>query len=194
MHASVTIAVAPPNGLAAGTFTGAWSDDDAFAVTVWREPSGISFITYLRVTPTLGVSFVCSSEFVVLQNLTQYTLRRVQTASGGSFCDDLFAPVTTAIDQYSWDPPFDQAAAFTLIYKGFGQNLSGPVAASNGTPMKQWSMIELSIGEEQAMRGAINYYNANPANPFLRLVLEERTYARYESLAEQFGMTIPPSR
>jgi hypothetical protein len=186
--------VAPPGGLAAGTFNGGWASNDGFAVIVWREPCATGAITYLRVVPTAGAPFICSSAFVVLQNFTQYDIKLSQTANGSSFCNDLFAPVTTAIDQYSFDPKFDQSAAFALVYEGVYQNFTGNVSAINGTPFKPWVTIELSTLEDSNMRGAVNYYNANPSAPFLRLVMEERTFARYSSLATQLGMAVPPPR
>lgn len=186
--------VAPLGGLAAGTFQASWSTTDSFTVTVWREPCSTGSVTYLRVVPTRGVPFVCSSAFLVLQNLTQYDIKLAQTSSGGSFCNDLLAPVTTVIDQYSFDPQFNQAAAFSLVYEGVYANSQGAVLATNGTPFKPWVMLELSTLEEANMRGAVNYYNTNPSAPFLRLVLEERTVARYSSLAAQLGMPLPPPR
>lgn len=186
--------VSPPNGLAAGTFTAAWSTTDAFVVTVWREPCATGFTTYVRAVPTAGTPFVCSSAFVVLQNLTQYDFEIVRTSNGLSFCDDLLAPVTFAIDQYSFQVPFDQSAPFALVYKGVYVNYQGNIASSNGTPARTWLMVELTPTEEGDMRGALNFYVSNLTQPFYRLVLEERTYERYRTLAQQLGMAIPPPR
>ena len=188
--------IGPPGGMAAGAFPASWGNDDALTVTLWREPcqAGAGAILYLRVVPTAGTPFVCSSAFAVLQNSTQYDLKLVQTTAGSSFCNDLLAPVTLAVDQWSFDPLFDQAAPFTLVFKGVFANFPGAVLGFNGERVKAQVTVELSDFEEGNMRGAINYYNDNPSAPFLRLVLEERTFARYSKLAADLGMTAPPPR
>ena len=63
---------------------------------------------------------------------------------------------------------------------------------SNGAKVRAQITVELSEIEEANMRGAINYYNANAGAPFMRLVLEDRTHARYSTLATQLGMPPPP--
>ncbi|MFO1323814.1 MAG: hypothetical protein U1F15_07090 [Burkholderiales bacterium] len=188
---------APRNGLAAGAFDASWSANDAFALTMWREPCGFdpaASILYLRVVPTAGMPFICSSAFAVLQNGTQYDVKLVQAGAGYSFCNEILAPVTLALDQWSFDPGFDRAAAFTLVFKGALANHQGMVSASNGTKVKTLVTLELSATEEANLRGAINAYNADPGLPFMRPSFDERTYARYTSLAVQLGMTPPPPR
>lgn len=65
---------------------------------------------------------------------------------------------------------------------------------NNGAKAKTLVLLELRDFEAGNMRGAINAYSANPVLPFLRLVLEERTFARYSNLATQLGMPVPPPR
>ena len=99
-----------------------------------------------------------------------------------------------AVDQWSFDPVFDQSAPFTLVFKGVYNNFPGAVLRINGARVKAQVTVELSDFEEGNMRGAINYCNDNPSAPFLRLVLEERTFARYSKLAADLGMTAPLPR
>lgn len=189
--------VSPLNGFAAGFFPASGYTGEQFNVTLWRESCGPGLVTsilYLRVVPTAGMPFICSSYFVVLQNGTQYDVRLMQSNAGSTFCNDLLAPVTLAVDQWPSDPKFDQSAPFILVFKGFYGNSQGTVLGNNGAKAKTLVLLELSDFEEGNMRGAINAYNANPALPFLRLVLEERTFARYSNLAMQLGMPAPPPR
>ncbi len=73
-------------------------------------------------------------------------------------------------------------------------NYQGTMLGSNGAKVRTQITVELSDIEEANMRSAINFYNANPAVPFMRLVLEDRTHARYSTLAIQLGMPPPPPR
>ncbi len=189
--------VAPSNGMAAGSFPATSYTGENFNVTVWRESCGFGVptsIMYLRVVPTAGMPFICSSHFVVLQSGTQYDVKLITSNAGSTFCNDLLAPVTLAVDQWSSDPKFDQSAPFTLVFKGYYNNFQGPILGSNGAKAKTLVILELSELEDANMRGAINYYVNNPGAPFLRLVLEERTLARYGSLAAQLGMPGPGPR
>lgn len=129
--------VAPPVGAYSGIFSAAWTTGEEFRGTLWREPcptSTTSTTLYLRIVPTQGAPFVCSSSFKVVQAGTQYDIKLVQTTSGGSFCSDVFAPVTLAVDQYTFNPQFDRNGAFTLIYSGVRENFSASFPAYAGAP------------------------------------------------------------
>lgn len=54
--------------------------------------------------------------------------------------------------------------------------------------------IDLSAAEEADIRGWTNYYIAHPemADYPTRIVLSERTRARYEQIAAQMGAPVPP--
>lgn len=94
--------VSPPIGFVAGSFPAAGYTGEQFNVTLWRESCGPGLITsipYLLVVPTAGMPFICSSDFVVLQTGTQYDMQLVQSNAGSTFCNDLLAPVTLAVDQ-----------------------------------------------------------------------------------------------
>lgn len=101
-------------------FAGAWSSDDRFNATVWREacPSDVgASILYFRVTQVQGVSFICGGELQVGQNGTVYDPRLVLDVTHTAYCDDLHATTTFVIDQYSDNPQFDNNGAFTLTFK-----------------------------------------------------------------------------
>lgn len=194
---ALPLPVAPGNRHAAGVLEASWATSDAFDVMLWREPCGShasESVLYARITPTAGVPFICSSSFAVLQNGTQYDIKLVQTRAGFSFCNDVMAPVTLVVDSWSFGPPFDPTAAFTLVFKGVNRNHQGTMLGSNGAEVRAQITVELSKTEEANVRGAINHYNANPGVPFMRLVLEDRTHARYSTLATQLGMPAPPPR
>lgn len=187
----------PRNGYAAGLLAASWEADDAFDVMLWREPCGADAaqsIMFARVVPTAGMPFICSSSFAVLQHGTQYDVKLVQTSAGFSFCNDLMAPLTLIIDPWTFGPHFDPSAAFTLVFKGVRGNFQGAVLASNGVKVRPQITVELNEIEEANMRGAINHYHAHAGAPFMRLVLEDRTHARYSDLAAQLGMVPPPPR
>ncbi|MCC6195486.1 MAG: hypothetical protein IT518_13565 [Burkholderiales bacterium] len=194
---ALPLPAAPRDGYAAGVLEASWGANDAFDLMLWREhcdARASESILYARVVPTAGMPFICSSSFAVLQNGTQYDVKLVQTRAGFSFCNDVVAPVTLAVDPWSFGPHFDPAAAFTLVFKGAQRNYQGTVLSSNGAKVRTRVTVELSEIEEANMRGAINHYNADARAPFMRLVLEERTHARYSTLATQLGMPPPPPR
>lgn len=131
---------APPPGATVGTFNGSWSTSsskpDAFTATLWREPCAndqFSTTFYLRVVPTAGTPFLCSSGVKIISAGNQFDVKLVQTQNGSSFCSDVHVGVTVAIDQYSFDPQFDRNQALTLIYEGFDKNYSASLPAWNGT-------------------------------------------------------------
>jgi hypothetical protein len=188
---------APRNGYAAGVLEASWASNDAFDVMLWREPCGINAsesILYARVVPTTGMPFICSSAFAVLQNGTQFDIKLVQNRAGFSFCNDVMAPVTLVVDPWSFGPHFDPAAAFTLVFKGVQGNYQSTMLGNNGAKVRAQITLELNEIEEANMRSAISFYNANTSVPFMRLVLEDRTHARYSTLATQLGMPPPPPR
>ena len=193
---ALPLPVAPRNGYAAGVLQASWATNDAFDVMLWRESCGAlsESILYARVVPTAGMPFICSSAFAVVQNGTQYDIKLVQSRAGFSFCNDVMAPVTLVVDPWSFGPHFDPTAAFTLVFKGVQGNYQSTMLGSNGAKVRAQITVELSEIEEANMRGAINYYNANAGAPFMRLVLEDRTHARYSTLATQLGMPPPPPR
>lgn len=188
---------APRHGYAAGVLEASWATGDAFDVTVWREPCGAhtsESILYVRVAPTAGMPFICSSSFAVLQNGTQYDIKLVQTRAGFSFCNDVMAPMTLVVDLWSFGPYFNPAEPFTLVFKGVQGNYQSTMLGNNGAKVRAQVTVELNEIEEANVRGAINYYNANSGAPFMRLVLEDHTHARYSTLATQLGMPPPPPR
>jgi len=131
---------APSAGTYSVTFTASWasqtSDSDSFQGTLWREPCAgtISGTTlYLRIAPTKGYPFICSSAFNVVQGGAQYDILLTQSAGGSSFCQDLLTSTTFIVDQYSFQLPIDRSAAFTLWFNGVWEKYQAFLNAY-GTP------------------------------------------------------------
>jgi hypothetical protein len=146
---------APSAAAQAVPFAGAWSNSDAFTGTLWREPcptDSSQYFIYLRVVPTRGVPFICSSAFYVIQNASQYTVKLSQSQGGSSFCDDLFVPSTFLLKP--WLPPYyDGVQALTLLYKGVYVNSTAtlPGFSAQPTPIAPavglwWNPLESGSG------------------------------------------------
>lgn len=122
----------PPTTATSWTFSGSWGSSDAYTGTIWREPCGSSSsltTLYVRITPTKGTPFVCSSATKVLQGGTQYNVKLVQSSTGSSFCGNVYAPVTLAVDQYSSDPIFDRNGALTMVFEGVYDDFRATIGA-----------------------------------------------------------------
>lgn len=111
-------------------FEGSWATNKNYSAVLWRSPCPSDVnksIVYLRVTPTIGTPFICSSSFTLLQ-ATQNAVKLTQPG-GSSFCSDLYIPQTFWVTNWNFDPPFEPNLAFTLIHKGV------------------WSSVEVSLAD-----------------------------------------------
>lgn len=125
--------VAPNSNSESVTFTGS-RYDGKFSAVFWRQPCDASTsYLYLRITPTLGAPFICSSAFTMLVEASQYDVKLSQYADGMSFCDELYLPTTFLVEQWSFDRKYDVKKPLVLIYED-GDNpitVSLPAAQSS---------------------------------------------------------------
>lgn len=126
----------PPIGSVTASFNASWNvGKDAFTGTLWREPCPTDAsltLLYLRIAPTQGVPFICSSGFAAIVGGNQYDIKLIQITDGASWCKDTYVGTTLVVAQWSFDPPFDHNAALTLIYDGVQQDY--PVSLPAWTP------------------------------------------------------------
>lgn len=128
----------PPTGAVTASFNASWSiGDDAFTGTLWREPCPTDpalTLLYLRVVPTQGVPFICSSGFAAIVGGNQYDIKLIQTTNGSSWCKDTYVGTTLVVAQWSIDPPFDHNAALTLIFDGVDRDYTVALPAYTPGP------------------------------------------------------------
>lgn len=95
---------------------------DSANLKVWRVTcahDATKSAVMARITPQVGNIFICSSAFDVLQSAIQYdSVKLVNQPGGDSFCDELIAPQSFAIDQWSFRNQFVVDDAFTLAWDG----------------------------------------------------------------------------
>ncbi len=97
---------------------------DRIHLAVWRQAcqdgSG-QVVVLVHATPVSTGPSLCGTQLTVVQNGVQITgrLRTTTRRAVPIFCDDLFAPTTLVLDETIGQPPFDEEAAFTLVWNGF---------------------------------------------------------------------------
>ena len=121
-----------PIGSQVTSFNASWGSNDAFFVALARVPCATDRTQahiLVRIYPTKGVPFICSSDFTVIQGGVQYRVALYQsTASSGGFCGDLFVPTTFFVAQYL-DGLYDRTKPLTLIHKGIYETSSADLPA-----------------------------------------------------------------
>ncbi len=111
------------------------SSDRAHLV-LWRQacPNVAGETAVLvRITPVTAGPFVCSVDFVIVQNSVQFDARII-TITGSPFCGDLFVPSTFLLVEGFSQPAFNEAGAFRLIYEGSTVASVDVPAGEGGTP------------------------------------------------------------
>jgi hypothetical protein len=131
-----TLPTAPSSQAQVATFSGSDSVlHTAFSAVLWRDPcpsNASQSLLYLRVTPTMGAPFVCSTDFNIIQNGNQYTSINMAPGNATLFCAALLVPTTAFIFPQGFDPN----QAFTLIYKPglLNQQIQLAAASTPGAP------------------------------------------------------------
>lgn len=130
------------------------SSSDRFQLAVWHLACDGTVV--VRVTPLQGTPFICSSSFVAIQGGRQYDSPKLVTARGSSsFCGDLHVATSFYLDQWSFGPTFDTAAAFTLIFEGVWTNFSLAVGGYVPPP------------PPPTLVSAVEFYNTNLRHYFV---------------------------
>lgn len=122
----------PSAGVPTSTFSASWASADTMTMQLWREPCAADptrTFTYLRVTPTKGKPYVCSSSFHVIQNGQQKNVKVSEVPAGYSWCDDVLVPITFILGSGSSGLPIDFNIAFTLVYSGVYSDFQGALPA-----------------------------------------------------------------
>lgn len=93
---------------------------DTARLKIWRQPCAgddQQSAVVMRIQPISGNIFVCSSDFVVVQNNVQYDSVRLINANGGSsFCGNILVTQTFLMDQWSFDAQFNEDGFFRIFY------------------------------------------------------------------------------
>lgn len=134
-----------PQGPALGTetlsFNASHRGPDMMRIEMWRvscAPNASRL--YIRTTPTLGVPYVCGTDFSVVQGNRTYDIGLGRDNTGGTqntYCGNLDAldvPTTFRVVQYA-SLRFDPELALRLVFRGVLQSYQGELAAAGTAPL-----------------------------------------------------------
>lgn len=89
-----------------------------FVVKIWRVGCDANNSNVLVRIESNGGMFFCSSSWGVLQGGDQFDVKLTTQPGGTSFCDNLIVNKTFLLEQWSFDVPFNDDAAFTFYADG----------------------------------------------------------------------------
>ncbi|MBB1073090.1 DUF4214 domain-containing protein [Rhodoferax sp. 4810] len=89
---------------------------DSFNISISRSDDNV--IT-MDIELVEGHPFICSGNFVVIQNNVQYNGVSLKTVTGDSQCGDVYINSTFTLTYNSYSTPPDWSQAFTLIYDDY---------------------------------------------------------------------------
>ena len=128
-----------PSAQAQVTTLSASDLDNAFSLTLWREPcpsDSTQAVLYITATPTTGSPFFCPSDFTIIQNGIQHSNLFFEEIPGPqgyatNFCGYLLSPITVFVHN-AVAPFYDSRQALTLAYSGSSSPVSAQLGVTGG--------------------------------------------------------------
>jgi hypothetical protein len=118
------------------------TEPDLFNIYVWRENGE----AWLEIEPISNAPFICSSNFVIIQNNnTQYDTVKLVPLSGGYQCGDVHVTSIFNLGQWSsYTYKADLNQAFTLIFSGVWDTYTLDISTDGGIPDQPDDTVTLS--------------------------------------------------